>query len=152
MEMTSLAWVLREVQYSKLYYSWDSFTDTSCAESWKNSLGQLESFFCLEIHVCLGRYIHVTDVNQGFKCKRLFAGPFEGFNMCVFYVSLCFIVWAIFFLSGPNSFKMNGAVTSLTSPFPLQCLFNLTSPVQFELKVGECSCESLGLWSQANFI
>lgn len=148
----SLAWVLREVQYSKLCYSWDSFTDTSCAESQENSLGQLESFFCLEIRVCLGRYMRVTDVNQSFKYKRLFAGPFEGFQYVHFYVSLCFIMWAIFFLSWPNSFKMNGAVTSLTFPFPPQCLFTLTSPVRFELKVGECSCESLGLWLQTNFI
>lgn len=67
----SLARILREVQYSKLYCSWDPFTDTSCAESWKNSPGQPQSFFCLEIHISLGRCIHVTDVNQDLKCLNV---------------------------------------------------------------------------------
>lgn len=148
----SLAWVLREVQYCKLYYSWDSFTDTSCAESWEKSLGQVESLFCLEMHISLGWYIHLTDVNQDFKCKRLFAGPFEGIQCVCFSVSLCFIMWMILFLSWLNSFKMKRAVISHTVPFPPQCLFKITSPVQFEFKVGKCSCESLILWPQTNFI
>lgn len=130
--MMSLARVLREVQYSKLYCSWDPFTDSSCAESWENSPGQLQSFFCLEIHISLGRCIHVTDVNQDWKCLNVF-------SVCLF-VSLYFMMWTIFFLPELNSFRMNGAVTGLAVSFLPQCLFKLTSPVLFKLKVGKCSC------------
>lgn len=144
--MMSLAWVLREIQYFKLYYSWDSFTDTSCAESWEQS--RITWVLLLPGNTYLSGKIHTfTGVNQDFECRRLFAGPFE----CFQYVSLCFIMWVIF-LSWLNSFEINGAVTGPAVPSPPWCLFKLKSGVQFELKVGKCSCQSLGLWPQANFI
>lgn len=147
----SLAWVLREVQYFKVYNSRDSFTDPSCAESWEQS--RTTWVLLLPGNTSLSGKIHTfTAINQNFKCRRLFAGPFECFQYVCISVSLCLITWAIFFLEWMNSFKINGAVTALTVPFPPQCLLKLKSPVQFELKVGKCSCQPLGLWPQTNFI
>lgn len=129
----SLPGVLREVQYSKLY-SWDSFTDPSCAESWENTPGQCESFFCLEIHISLGRYIHVTDINQDFKCKKLFAGPF-GCSQCVF-LYLCASSWGNLLYSLAEFLPNEQSCHWPHCPFSSRFI-QANNPVQSEMKAGK---------------
>lgn len=146
----SLAWVLREIQCFKLYYSWDSFTDTHCAESQENNLEQPESF-CLEIHICLGRYICVTDVNQDFKCRRLFAGPFECFQCVFFCVSVLLHVGNL--LSFLTEFLQNKQSCHWPyCPFSSPVVIQANKSWTIWVESWKCSCQSLGLWPQTDFI
>lgn len=76
--------------------------------------------FCLEIHISLGRYTHVTDINQDFQCKNYYflQDPLNAPSLC-FSVSLCFFMGQSSFFLGwipPRWTELSLAPLSLLPP------------------------------------